>query len=523
MIESLKDKGEAVKQHIQEQFQVIQEALAEREQSLLSTTDAIIAKKITILEQQGESLKLSQQDLSSLVEHLKKVLQRKEDFSFLREKKRIVSRVSEAVGVAQLKERQPLETTKEGPDWYLPGTLLQNATQYGEVFCKPCPSKFTAFGEGLVKAFLDVEAKFVIQARDKFSQRSYVSGSVIDVTIQGPDPTVNTLYTISEEEKGQYVVRYTPSQIGYHALMVTADGKKIVDGERRVVIFKNKDYLGMNVPQRRISKQHLQSNVSTMKGVCVLPDNKIVFADAFCLRVVSPEGELIHTIGSFGNGPGQFCQPLGLAANKHGQIFVSDSTNHRVEKFTSDGRFMLMFGVNGTRNGNLMYPEGIALLGEDKVFVADRGNNRIQVFSQTKGRYMTMFGRKGNGPGQLDSPCDLAIDTKLSRILVSDTGNHRIQAFTFDGKPLTRFGNPQGGSVYLTFPYFIATDENGFILVTETKSNCVSILTPRGILIRHLGMQGDAHARFRNPYGICLNGKGQVIVTDSSTHCIQIF
>jgi len=162
---------------------------------------------------------------------------------------------------------------------------------------------------------------------------------------------------------------------------------------------------------------------------------------------LSPEGELIHTMGSFGNGPGQFCQPLGLAANKHGQIFVSDSTNHRIEKFTADGRFLHMFGVNGTKNGCLVYPEGIALLGEDKVFVADRGNHRIQVFSQKNGKYVTMFGRKGNGPGQLDSPCDLAIDTKLSRILVSDTGNRRIQAFTMDGKPLTRFGNPQGGSV----------------------------------------------------------------------------
>ena len=85
------------------------------------------------------------------------------------------------------------------------------------------------------------------------------------------------------------------------------------------------------------------------------------------------------------------------------------------------------------------------------------------------------------------------------------------------------YAETEGGSVYLTFPYFIATDENGFVLVTETKSNCVSILTPRGILILHFGKQGDVPGQFRNPYGICLNGKGQVIVTDSSTHCIQIF
>ena len=89
--------------------------------------------------------------------------------------------------------------------------------------------------------------------------------------------------------------------------------------------------------------------VSTMRGICTLPGDKIVFADAFCLRVVSPEGELLQTIASFGNGPGQFNLPLSVAANRLGFIFVSDSTNHRVEKFASDGRFMLMFGKNGPK------------------------------------------------------------------------------------------------------------------------------------------------------------------------------
>lgn len=525
MIESLKGKGESVKQHIQDEFQAIQDALTDRKELLFNTTDAIIQKKITILERQGEKLKESKKELSRLVERVQRVLQRM-DYSLLREKKKIVEEVSTAVNSAQQNERTPIENTKDGPDWYLPTTMRHNAMQYGAVFCKPSPSRFTVSGEGLKKAFLGVEARFEIQARDKFSQRSYVSGNAIDVTIQGPNPSINTPYAIKEEEKGQYIVRYTPTQIGFHALVVMADGKLIVDGERTIVVFKKKDYLGLNMPYNRFPKQQIHPEVSTMRGVCTLPGDKIVFADAFCLRVVSPEGELLQTIGSFGNGPGQFNLPLGVAANKLGFIFVSDSTNHRVEKFASDGRFVLMFGTNGPKHGNFVYPEGIALLGEDKAYVADRGNNRIQVFLQKNGKFVTTFGKKGTGPGQLNAPRDLAIDTKLGRILVSDTGNCRIQAFTLDGKPLAQFGNPQNsqvGSVSLTFPYFIATDENGFVLVTETKSHYVSILTPRGMLVRHLGTQGDAPGQFRTPYGICLNSKGQVIVTDSSTHCIQIF
>ena len=522
MIQSMREEGASVKQHIQCEFQAIRDALADRQQLLLNTTDTILRKKITVLEQQGEMLKESKRELSRLVERVQKVLQ-KMDYSFLREKKAIVAEVSMAVASAQLNERTPVENTKDGPDWYLPTTMRRNAMKYGAVFCKPSPSRFTALGEGLTKAFLGVEARFEIQARDKFGQRSYVSGNVIDVTIQGPNPSINTPYTITKEEEGQYIVGYIPTQIGFHALVITADGKRIVDEERRIIVFKEKDYLELHMPCSCVPKQQIHPEVSTIKGVCTLPDDKIVFADAFCLRIVSPQGELLQTIGSFGNGPGQFNLPLGVAANRLGFIFVSDSTNHRVEKFTSDGCFLLTFGTNGPKHGNFVYPEGIALLGEEKVYVADRGNNRIQVFLQKNGKFVTTFGKKGNKPGQLNAPRDLAIDTKLGRILVSDTGNSRIQAFTLDGEPLAQFGDLQDGSVSLAFPHFIATDENGFILVTGIKSHHVSILTPCGILIRHLGTQGDVPGQFRTPYGICLNSKGQVIVTDSSTDCIQIF
>ena len=268
MIQSMREKGESVKQHIQGEFQAIQNALADREQLLLSTTDAIIKKKITVLEQQGERLEHSKKELSGFVEHMQKVLQRM-DYSLLRRKKHILADVSMAVTIAQLNERTPLETTMDGPQWYLPKTMHCKAMQYGNVFCKPSPSKFTSSGEGLTKAFLGVEARFEVQARDKFSQRSHISGNTIDIKIQGPNPSINTPYTIMEEEKGQYIVRYTPSQIGFHSLVITADGKLIVDGERRIIVLNRKDYLGLHMPYSWFPKQQIHPEVSTMHEGCL--------------------------------------------------------------------------------------------------------------------------------------------------------------------------------------------------------------------------------------------------------------
>lgn len=405
--------------------------------------------------------------------------------------------------LAQAKDRIPIESTKDGPNCTLPDDLLSKAYSFGEVYCRPYPSKFTARGEGLSKGFVGKEAKFKIEARDRYGQRSVVSGTSIKVVIQDPNHLLTPVH-IEEISKGEYQVTYVPSLIGYHLIRITADDTKILNGNSHAVVFNKKDYFSLGLPQQRIHRTSLvhATPVSTMRSVCSLPSGLLVFTDAFCLRVVDPvTGTLVKTIGSYGAGNGQFSLPLGLAANRHGHIFVSDSSNHRIEKFSSEGRHLVTFATQGTKPGNLSNPEGLDVLGEDRLYVADCGNDRVQIFSQRNGRFQGGFGSRGTNAGQFMAPRDLAVDTKNHRILVSDTGNFRIQALTLDGKPLMQFGHPKGGSVYLSYPYFVTVDEDGFILVTETKCHYITVLTPRGALVRHLGSQGDARGSLGPPMG----------------------
>ncbi len=457
---------------------------------------------------------------------MKHILANKDDFSFLKNKEKLLSELSQVVELAKSKDRNPLESITDGPDCFLPDDLLSIASKFGEVYCRPCPSRFTARGEGLSKGFINKPAKFKVEARDRYGQRSIVSGTSVRVMVQ--DPQHNQLNTkVEETTTGEYLVSYTPTQVGYHFIRITANDHKILNGDSHAVIFNRKDYFSLGVPLKKISKSELRTEppVSTFRSVCTLPNGNIVFMDAFCLRVVNPStGNLVHTVGSYGTGSNQFSLPFGMAVNRSGNIFVSDSTMHRISKFSSEGRHIMNFGTQGQRVGMMQCPEGLALLGEERVYVADSGNNRIQYFQQRNGKFQGSFGRKGTNAGQFMSPRDVAVDAKNSRILVSDTGNFRIQALSLDGKPLLQFGNPKGGSVYLSFPFFVTVDEDGFILVTETKSHYISVLTPRGGIVRRLGSQGDAPGQFRTPYGICVSSnKGHVVVTDSTSNCIQIF
>ena len=55
--------------------------------------------------------------------------------------------------------------------------------------------------------------------------------------------------------------------------------------------------------------------------------------------------------GQRGSGNGQFSFPRGICSNPAGNIYVVDSGNNRIQKFTGHGRFLLKWGTKGQANG----------------------------------------------------------------------------------------------------------------------------------------------------------------------------
>ena len=532
MIAKLKDKGEKVTLEIHKHFDELRSVLNDREQLLVTTTDEIVQKKVATLKGQADKLSALHRDLEAKRDRVLRILHRSDDISYLGDKDRIITDVLRSLEKSKHANVIPVVTAADGPEYLLCDSLMRNARQFGQVFCSPEPQKFTARGEGLKKAFLKKEVGFVVEARDCYGHRSYVSGTEIAVTIQ---PS-NTPFTIKEHEKGEYTVRYTPLQLGRHSIEVTADSKFIAHGDFTAVVFGQRDYFSLvgAQPITTITKHQINTSeasvargqrgsapteVSTMRGVCVLPRGEVLFTDQLCLRVISTSGQLLRTIGSFGDGNGQFKLPMGVAVNSQGVIFVSDGVNHRIQKFLSDGKFLAKFGDQGTRNGYFQSPAGLAVLGDDKLFVVDSGNHRVQVFQQRNNRYISTIGRRGKSAGQFSLPHDIAVDSPRQRILVSDTDNHRIQALSLDGKPLMQFGNQCSSPLPPSYKY-LTVDCDGFVLSTDINQCCVVVFTPQGF---PLGRLGTGPGKFRTPHGICLNSEGQVIISDSSLHCLQVF
>ena len=86
--------------------------------------------------------------------------------------------------------------------------------------------------------------------------------------------------------------------------------------------------------------------------------------------------------GTAGSGDGQFYSPLGVAVDCSGNVYVTDASNHRIQKFTSNGDFVTKWGSGGSGDGQFNGPYGVAFGSSGNVYVGDTYNNRIQRFTK---------------------------------------------------------------------------------------------------------------------------------------------
>ena len=111
-----------------------------------------------------------------------------------------------------------------------------------------------------------------------------------------------------------------------------------------------------------------------------------------------------------------------------GNVYVADSGNDRVQKFTSTGAFITKWGSSGAGNGAFQSPCGVAADSAGGVYVADSGNDNLQKFTSAGG-FITTWGGSGSAAGQFSDPCGVATDA-VGSVYVADVANHRIQKFT---------------------------------------------------------------------------------------------
>ena len=111
--------------------------------------------------------------------------------------------------------------------------------------------------------------------------------------------------------------------------------------------------------------------------------------------------------------------------------------------------------------------------------MTDYGNARVQVFTET-GVHLRTVGSRGTGPGQFNTPYDIAVSSPGGEILVTDLSNGTVQVFDSKGGHVQSVGKVVGGDVDFRVPQGVAVDSEGRLFVGCVYLHAVQMLVSRG-------------------------------------------
>jgi DNA-binding beta-propeller fold protein YncE len=256
----------------------------------------------------------------------------------------------------------------------------------------------------------------------------------------------------------------------------------------------------------------------------------------------------------------RFNEPTGVAVDA-GNIFVADSVNQRMQRFSPSGAWQLHFGHRGWGSdlSGFNWPRDIAIEQSDpgKVWVTDTKNGRMLEFTRDGDPTGRSFGTQGTASGQFRRVS--AVASTASGVVVADTLNDRIQLWTTVGTPSLiwstgGFDTPKdvavsNGTVYvadtsnqrivklslatgseigtigvgkLHSTEGVAIDAGGDVWVSDTGANRLVEFSAAGTLIRTFGSLGSAHGQFDAPGHLEVFG-GKLYVMDMFNDRLEVF
>ncbi len=244
-------------------------------------------------------------------------------------------------------------------------------------------------------------------------------------------------------------------------------------------------------------------------------------ANSHCIQKFTSVGLFAIKWGKKGDGDGEFSSPSGIAIDANGIVYVTDKGNNRIQEFSCDGQFLAKWGISGSEEGQFYKPSGIATDANSFVYVTDIGNYRIQKFS-CDGQFVTKWVIPGSEEGQTYEPSGIAIDAN-GFVYVTSKTTHTIHKFSLDGQFVDRWGDFGYGDGKFHCASGIAVDNCGFVYVTDTYNNRIQKFTSDGKYVIKFGTFGSDPGCLNLPSGLCIGNYGFVYVADTYNNRIQIY
>lgn len=276
------------------------------------------------------------------------------------------------------------------------------------------------------------------------------------------------------------------------------------------------DKVGISLHTVGVFKGPKENTLTKPLGVAVGENGEVYVADSSNHRVVvfSMEGKMLRIIGGPGTAPGSFDYPTAVVTFGP-RLYVADTGKKSVQVYNTEGRFLRLLDTGAVQRG--VKPLALAMDSIENLYVADGGGQRILVYN-SQGKLIKSFGSQGTGEGEFGFPNGLALDEKGKRIFVSDFSNGRIQVFNWDGK----FQYQIKGEELLTNPRGISFDsDRGLLFVADIFQHRIAVLQANGDLVGYFGSIGSSSKQFQFPNGLYFH-KQTLYVADRDNNRIVV-
>ena len=204
---------------------------------------------------------------------------------------------------------------------------------------------------------------------------------------------------------------------------------------------------------------------------------------------------------------------FGIAVNTKGNIAVTDLIKDCVYIFDKNGKCLRKIGEI------FINPRGVTYLNDDEILIGDTNNGRIQQINIQTGTVVKTFGREGEGTGEFCSPTDVCLDEER-RIVVTESSSERIQLLSREGETISIFGNI--GPEKLPRPLSCLPHKNKFF-VSDSEDNCIKAFDKSGTFLHKFGKLGNKDGQFFNPNGLLIDSSNNLLVCDRWNNRVQQF
>ena len=221
-------------------------------------------------------------------------------------------------------------------------------------------------------------------------------------------------------------------------------------------------------------------------------------------------------------GPGKgdapdFVRPLSAAWAPNGDIYVSDTGNHRMCVFGATGRFVREFGrpkrpsAGGLDPARLEQPAGIAIDPDGTVYVADVSGGAVVVFD-SRGKFVRRIHpiAELRTPRQRWAPTDVAVSG--SRVYVTDASG--VAVFSTTGLLRRRYDSTGKGAPF-AYPNGIVVRPDGTFVVSDTNNGRVVAEEATGSPLWVVGPSDPTRRIIGLPRGLAVAQAGSILVADA--------